>query len=847
MATNLLAVGFSLHLDLEVNEKSEAVMAELCSASPIFDPPEQLNARPIVRRLVSGLSARAVEKKIQEAERLSEAGDRELAFYLAEFKARRIYKDRGYRSFADYIRNRTGIGVHRAADLARIGKRLLSLPELDSVFARGEASWTAVRAAAAIATPETDAAWAEFSKKHRAEEVERRAAQLRPHEDPRSRDDFDCKPVKFPYSFLVTAEVHQAFEFWFTLLGKERGHDVTVSEGLFEAVLLATQICLAKEEERAKNGEERKLPAAYRKVIFQIGEGKTFAIPTAAGLVRIGAEVADRLLEDAEVIHMTLPEAEKLPGREVFESQASAYPHAHKLPDSGEADRSVDALIEHAADLSTIDKPAVPVTDRDQPASAELVKRILSRDPICRIPGCRHISERAHHIVFLEHGGPTIESMLVGVCIPHHHMIHAGLILVSGTACDLRVSDANGRPLLSQPTPEESPVRIEIEPRPPELSAPAVDPMSAADLDLPARSGAPLPAEIDRDFWRKHRQAFEWSEKRKAIVYRPERGHEALERPVTSPPAAPPSRGGLTCLRDFHGQRRVVENLSLAIEAARKRDELPPPILLSGPPGLGKSTLSKLIAREVGSPFRSAQGPSLVDLGSLIGILADLEKDSILFVDEIHRLPAPMGEILYQALDEGAVSIPVVTGERTALVKLHLESFLLVGATTEESLLPRPLLSRFSIRERLEYYSIEDLGRLAERAARAMGIEIDAEAAHALASCARGTPRHLLAHLARARDLAQIEGTPITESITRRSLEMAGLDRAGLSATDRRILEILIARGRPLGLRSLSDLLGESPRTLAEVYEPHLLREGYLIRTSRGRCASERAVMALAG
>ena len=419
-------------------------------------------------------------------------------------------------------------------------------------------------------------------------------------------------------------------------------------------------------------------------------------------------------------------------------------------------------------------------------------------------------------------------------------MLHSGLIQMSGTAYDLRVSDANGHPLLSPPAPEESPVRIEIEPRPPVASAPVVDPMIDAEVDLPARSGTPLPAEIDREFWRKHRQCFEWSEKRKALVYRPERGGE-----VTAPPPAPPSRGGLGGLRGFQGQRRVVENLSLAIEAARKRSELPPPILLSGPPGLGKSTLSRLIAREIGSPFRSAQGPALVDLGSLIGVLADLEKGSILFVDEIHRLPTPLGEVLYQALDEGAISIPVVTGERTQLVKLHLEPFLLVGATTEESLLPRPLLSRFAIRERLEHYSIEDLERLAAGAAKAMGVEIDAEAGRALALCARGTPRHLLAHLARARDLAQIESTPITLRIARRSLDMAGLDRSGLSATDRKILEILIARGRPLGLRSLSDLLGESPRTVAEVYEPHLLREGYLVRTWRGRGASEKAAMAL--
>ncbi len=550
------------------------------------------------------------------------------------------------------------------------------------------------------------------------------------------------------------------------------------------------------------------------------------------------------------------------------------------LPDAGSAGgdaapRSLDpalleALIEHTPRLSTPKKPSVPAKDRDRPADAELVKRILSRDPICRIPGCRHISERAHHVDFLEHGGRTNEENMVGLCIRHHHMVHAGLILMSGTAYDLRISDADRRPIISFPISQASPVEIAAErsegPSPP-ASPDAVLSPKPSQKPSPEPVSVPfpvlrLPAEIDRGFWRSHRSCFEWSERRKALAYRPEIVEEWIDEPAPGAPApaaaafaapalapaqAPaPAKNELSTLKDFEGERRVVENLSLALEAARLRGELPPPILLSGPPGLGKSSLSKLIARELASSLHHAQGPSLVDLGSLLAVLPDLEKGSVLFIDEIHRLPAAVAEILYQALDEGALSIPVVAGARIQLVKLRLEPFVLIGATTEESLLPGPLRSRFAIRERLEFYAVEDLERIAASAARGMGIELTAEARGVLARGARGTPRLLLAHLARARDLALVEGRPgITAGLARRALERAGIDRSGLSATDRRILEVLIERGRPVSVRSLADLLGESPRTVSDVYEPYLLREGYLARTWRGRTATEKAGRAL--
>jgi Holliday junction DNA helicase RuvB len=908
------------------------------SPSPSSASSASVITAPIVRKLVRGLPCRQVIKKIKEAERLSDAGDREKAFYLADFRDRDLYKEAGATSFSDFLENQTGIGAERGCALARVGKKLEQLPLLDEAFARGKIPWSSVRAAASVATQDTDAFWAEYCLGHTSTEVERRAAETRPHEDPRGRDGWDGRPVKFPYKMMVPAHIHQAIEFWCQVLAKETGREVTLVEAIFEAVQRATGLALADDDERAAAGKKRKLPASYRQVIFTSEDGKHSFVPTVDGPQRIPAEMAEQLLEDAEVLHLTLPanelreldEAdrakEKRPSWNVISSQVETDSHpadethpqagtepgdqasaATAAPDSPaapspaapatmpsatspaggpdggeEKDRAkerrpswnvissqVEAdplpLIEHAHDLSIPEKPSIPKKKRDKPADAEMVKRILSRDPFCRVPGCRHISERAHHIIFLEHGGLTIELNLLGVCLAHHHMIHAGLILMSGTAYRLRVSDARRRPLISLPVAQESPVRMEVEPAAHDPAPPDALTVDGPGRDRPAGEDRPmppapacLPAEIDRSFWLAHRNLFEWCERRKALAYRPELAVGMPEDVAAVAPAVPatvpaPKKGEASGLKEFRGQRRAVENIALAIEAARGRGELPPPILLAGPPGLGKSTIARLSARELGSAFHQAQGPSLADLGSLVSILLDLEKGSAsmatpsaaLFIDEIHRMPAPVAEMLYQALDEGALSVPVLAGGRTRLVKIRLEPFVLLGATTEECLLPAPLLSRFGIRERLSFYEREDLLAIAAGAARSMGIDLTEEGASVLACGSRGTPRLLLGHLARARDLAGVEGGPVTAELARRALGRAGIDRFGLSETDRKILQVLVEKKRSIGLRSLADILGENPRTVAEVYEPYLLREGFIARTWRGRIATMKARRAL--
>lgn len=297
-------------------------------------------------------------------------------------------------------------------------------------------------------------------------------------------------------------------------------------------------------------------------------------------------------------------------------------------------------------------------------------------------------------------------------------------------------------------------------------------------------------------------------------------------------------------LADFVGQRQLKDNLSVFIEAARRRRESLDHVFLSGPPGLGKTTLAGIIANELGGTFRATSAPALEKAGDLNALLTSLEEHNVFFIDEIHRLRPPVEEILYSAMEDFEIDVVIGQGPGARSIKIPLPPFTLVGATTKTGLVSGPLYSRFGITWRLDFYEPEDLATIVRRSAAILKVALEDEAVNLLARSSRGTPRIANRLLRRMRDFSEVWGKgTITTEIVRKGLKSLEIDDAGLDKVDRTILRTIIERykGGPVGSETLAISIGESADTLEDVYEPYLIQAGFLKRTTRGRTVTEGA------
>ena len=295
---------------------------------------------------------------------------------------------------------------------------------------------------------------------------------------------------------------------------------------------------------------------------------------------------------------------------------------------------------------------------------------------------------------------------------------------------------------------------------------------------------------------------------------------------------------------EFIGQKKLVDNLKLYIEAENNRAEALDHVLLFGPPGLGKTTLANIVSKELSSNIKHASGPVVERAGDLAGMITNLGHRDVFFIDEIHRLNSVVEEYLYSAMEDFSIDIMIDKGPSARSVQLNVEPFTLIGATTRLGSLTSPLRDRFGVVLRVDYYEAEDLFHIINRSASILEVEINDEGAMELARRSRGTPRLANRILRRARDFAQVEASgEINLEVAKYSLKKLGIDQIGLDDMDRKILSIIIDQfsGGPVGLKSLAVAIGEDPSTIEDVYEPFLIKEGFIMRTSRGRVAQELA------